>query len=97
MNININKSEVIKAGSQILGYSEDFDEYITKFLSIIESINTAWEGSDSLKYINTMKEKYILELEKLRDVLKERGNYLTNIPEAYTIIDNDFFNKKIDV
>lgn len=97
LNIYINKSDVTKTGSQIYECYEEFEQYIKKFTAIIESINTAWEGSDSLKYIDVMKEKYIVELEKISDILKEHGKYLKNIPEAYTIIDNNFKNKKIDV
>lgn len=97
MNVVVNKDFVIKSGNDIIQYAESFDSYIKRFVSIIESINTVWEGNDSLKYINIMKEKYLVGLEELNQCIKDYGQYLKNIPNAYEILDEVFSSKNIDV
>ena len=73
MNIVISKSDITNYGSQIVDYSSEFKDEIKKFSALIESINTAWDGADALKYINTMKEKYIVGLEEIKSVLDEEN------------------------
>lgn len=97
MNVVINKSDITNYGSQIIDYSSEFQDEIKKFSALIESINTVWDGADALKYINTMKEKYIVGLEEMKNVLDEYGNYLKKVPETYSSVDEVFSSKNIDV
>lgn len=97
MNIVINKSDITNYGNQIVDYSSEFKAEIKKFNALIESINTAWDGADALKYINVMKEKYIIGLEEIKSVLDEYGNYLKKVPETYSVVDEVFSSKNIDV
>lgn len=97
MNIVISKSDITNYGSQIVDYSSEFKDEIKKFSALIESINTVWDGADALKYINTMKEKYIVGLEEIKSVLDEYGNYLKKVPETYSAVDEVFSSKNIDV
>ena len=97
MNIVISKSDITNYGSQIIDYSSQFQDEIKKFSSLIESINTVWDGADALKYINVMKEKYIVGLEEIKSVLDEYGNYLKKVVETYLAIDEVFSSKSIDV
>ncbi len=97
MNIVISKSDITNYGSQIVDYSSEFKDEIKKFSALIESINIAWDGADALKYINTMKEKYIVGLEEIKSVLDEYGNYLKKVPETYSAVDEVFSSKNIDV
>ena len=97
MNIVISKSDIKNYGSQIVDYSSDFKDEVKKFSALIETINTVWDGADALKYINTMKEKYIIGLEEIKSVLDEYGNYLKKVPETYSAVDEVFSSKIIDV
>lgn len=97
MNIVINKSDITNYGNQIVDYSSEFKAEIKKFNALIESINTVWDGADALKYINVMKEKYIIGLEEIKSVLDEYGNYLKKVPETYSVVDEVFSSKNIDV
>lgn len=97
MNIVISKSDISNYGSQIVDYSSEFKDEIRKISALIESINTVWDGADALKYINVMKEKYIIGLEEIKNVLDEYGNYLKKVPETYSAIDEVFSSKNIDV
>jgi hypothetical protein len=97
MNVTIKKNEVLKISNSIIANAEDFESNIKKLLNIIEGINLAWEGADALKYINTLKDKYIVELNGLVDVINQYGEYLKNVPEAYMLLDEAFSCKNIDV
>ena len=97
MDIVISKSDIANYGNQIVDYSSEFKDEITKFSALIESINIAWDGADALKYINVMKEKYVVGLEEIKSVLDEYGNYLKKVPETYSAIDEVFSSKSIDV
>lgn len=97
MKYEINKDVIVKKGNELLEYSQDFGEYIKQFLNIIDSINYVWEGADSLKYINVMKERFVPGLEKMNSVIKEYGDYLKKVPEVYDLIDEIYSSKNIDV
>ena len=97
MNITVKKAEILKTGNDIVACSEDLTTSINRITAVIDNINSIWEGVDSLKYVNTMRDKYIVGLNELQDVVEEYGMYLRNIPEAYTILDETFASKQIDV
>ncbi len=97
MNIIINKDDTTNYGNQIIDYSSEFKDEINKFSALIESINTIWNGADALKYINIMKEKYIVGLEEIKSVLDDYGNYLKMVPDTYSAIDEAFSSKNINV
>lgn len=97
MNISIDKDGVKKMGTSIIESSNDFKGEINKFLEIIDGINSAWEGADALKYINTLKEKYVVGLNELNDIINKYGQYLVDVPEAYDLLDETFSTKNINV
>lgn len=97
MKISIRKEETRKLGDKIIEDSVQFGEDIKKFSNIIDSINTVWDGADALKYINMMREKYLPDMNELKDLLEEYGNYLKNAPEAYSIVEEIFSERKIDI
>jgi hypothetical protein len=97
MNITIKKDEVLKIGKSIIDDASDFEDETKKLLSIIDNINLAWEGADALKYINILKDKYIVGLNELSDVIKNYGEYLKNVPEAYMLLDEAYCSENIDI
>ena len=97
MEIIIDGTDTKKIGNNICQYSDDFSNDINKLLNSIESINTAWNGADALKYIQIMRDRYIIGLRELNDVIKKYGNYLENVPEAYSSLDETFSTKSINV
>lgn len=97
MAVIVNKNDITNYGEQIIEYSEEFSSEIRKFSELIDSINKAWDGADALKFVNTMKEKYVVKLEELKSVLDDYGKYLKDVSETYTIVDEIFSSKVIDV
>ena len=97
MKVLIDNYNVTNYGKQIEDYANELDDEIKKFSTLIESINEVWNGSDALKYINIMKERYIVGLDELKSLLNEYGDYLTKVPDTYASLDEVFMTKHIDV
>ena len=47
MQIVVNKDELKKRGSQIIGLSKEYNEKIREIKNISEMINTCWNGQDA--------------------------------------------------
>lgn len=97
MDIVVKKNELANYGNQMLNLSSEFDRDIKKFTRIIEEINEAWEGADALKYVNTMKDKYIRDLETTRSTIDDYARFLTKVGDVYQSVDEVFTSKNIDV
>ena len=95
IDIDIEKTK--KIANQILEKADDLNYYVNQLTNIIDRIDAAWNGVDSLKYINTMKENCVLELKKLNEIMEKYGEYLSTTPDAYAILDETFFSKNIGV
>ena len=97
MRIMIHKSPTAFRGRKIVEDSVEFNENVTRLLDIIESINAVWDGQDALKYINVMRDKHIVGLRHMADIIGEYGEYLAQVPEAYALLDESFASKNINV
>ena len=97
MNIEIKKSSVTNSGKKICEASLDFLSDIKKMEDIIDGINNAWEGAEALMYVNKMRESYIRRLNELAHNLEKYGEYLINVSEVYSLLDEIFSNKNINV
>lgn len=97
MDVEINVTDVKKRGNDMLGYLDKFNAEIKKFGMAIDVINMMWDGADALKYINEMKDKYLVGLNEMKSVLEEYGKYLQKVPDTYSAIDEAFTTKTIDV
>lgn len=97
MKITIDGSNVNKIGRSIVESSNTLIKDVSKLESIISDINTAWDGADELKYVNSMKDKYIKEITEFSKMVQKYGEYLQNVPGAYDLLDETFSNKNINV
>lgn len=98
MDILIKESETKLLSNQLLAYMDEFKDEIKKFQEMVEKIESSWQGSEDVKKkVDTMRENYVVEMEKFADIFNEFGTYLSNIPEAYQILDEDFSTKEIGV
>lgn len=95
MNIDVLATK--KVGNQIIENANDLSSYAKELINIIDKIDMAWDGDDSLKYVNMMKEKCVSELEELNDFVSKYGEYLASTPEAYAVLDEAFSSKTINV
>lgn len=97
MEIMVKCSDVVNYGKKIENYSSELQDNIKKFNMLIESINEIWDGADALKYINVMREKYVVGLQEIKSILDDYGTYLKKVADAYSALDESYFSKVIDV
>ena len=97
MKIVMNSSTIESLGNKVLSCSKTFENDTKKINSLIDSINSAWEGNDSLKYINTLKNKMEPVLKELSEEMNKYGLYLKNVPNTFDILDDEYASKEIEV
>lgn len=97
MNIEIDCSKVAVCGNNLLTYVENFEAEIVKFNANIESINNIWDGADALKYVNTMKDECLTQLNTVKKVFEQYGEYLQKVSKPYEVLDESFASKTIEV
>ena len=95
MIIEVNADDIMKQSNNISEKIEEFSRSIKMFENIIDNLNTAWIGSDALSYINAMKEKNLVELNKLQTLLEEYNTFLSKVPEAYALLDEIYSSKGV--
>ena len=95
--IEANTDEMSKYGQELIDESSNFNSDTDSFNSTIDSVTTAWQGQDSTKYINFMRESFIVHLKELGDVLNTYGQYLQNAAQAYESLEEEFSSRSISV
>lgn len=95
--MKINQNEITKSANVILENVKNFEQEIKNLNNVIEKINVVWNGSDSLKFVNTMKTTYSKELKQLANDITDYGEYLKNVPKAYETLDEIFSKKNINI
>lgn len=96
MRIEIDKNGVRKSGEAIKQQNQKFKNDIKRLENIIDSINSAWEGDDSLKYINTMRDTYLNGLKELNECIEDYGEYLNKVSKAYDAVDSTYNSKQLN-
>ena len=97
MKIRMDNANIESLGSKVLSCNETIETDVQKLASIFDSINQAWEGSDSLKYVNSLKEKMEPVLKDLTAEINNYGLFLKNVPNAYDILEEEYASKEIEV
>lgn len=97
MNIYVDEAGITSVSNKIKNEIDNMINKIKNLDNVIENINEVWQGNDALKYINKMREKYLVALDELSDLLEDYQKFLSNIPGAYSTLDEAFKAKNLDV
>ncbi len=95
--IGITKSAVDGIVSELQGEKEKIDGYVTSLDKELESINTAWQGSDATKYTAKMKDDYKVLLTEFNTSLQSYIDFLSGVYGEYEKLDEKFVADKIEV
>jgi len=95
LEVIVKCDEIKSLATEASNYSEQLADEIKKIRNIIDNIGMAWNAADAKRYSDVVREKYILGLEALKEVIDEYVVYLNNIPEAYELLDDIYANKPI--
>lgn len=79
--------------------SNDFHMRYIEIDSILESIESShtWIGKDELSYYRLLKEKYMVALKEINNVLDEYSTFLGNAGRAKEGLENDMALKNISI
>ncbi len=95
--MKIDQTRVLSKAQQLETCCDNLLEQIRKYQYAVEHINEIWSGDDALKFVNSIVEKHIPQLENLHGVLVEYGVYLKTVPDTYIELDNIYASKHIEV
>lgn len=88
--IIVNYDSLFNIGNNILNSSKDFKCELENIKKITNILENSWEGTDMLKFTNTMNNTYIPTLENLNKVIEEYGSFLIDTKNKYEELDNSF-------
>lgn len=89
MQIVIDRNEIKKRGTQIIGLSSDYDKKIKEIKNITEKIELCWQGEDAKVFINMLNEKCVPALEQIAKMLENFGKYLEQVSDIYNTFENN--------
>lgn len=95
MRISIDSNQLIKQGNILNQYASDINGYANDLNRIIDELNTAWAGSDSLKFVNSFKDIYIkTNLLDLVKTIQNHGDFLVDTAKKQQAIEAKFSSFK---
>lgn len=97
MGSYIDIAQVKDIAKKMTEYSSNLEDNLKQLESIIEIIESSWKGEDSSKFVSNIRENCVTNFLKLNDVVSKYERYLEEISDAYSILDENFNQKSIDV
>ena len=86
-----------KDAEKINKFIGDLESEYKKINSTITELKKGWKGNRANEFYKDIDEKYLPELKKSIDKLKDYYEFLSKVPGAYEILDENYKNKKIEV
>ena len=95
--IIVDGDQIQNAGNVIKEYANTLQSKIKEIESALDKINVAWQGEDAISYLNSMRSKYIVALQKLEERVDTIAEYLKKVPNTYGALDDSYGSKNIGV
>jgi WXG100 family type VII secretion target len=95
--IIVNGDQIAKTGNNIKEYAHTLQTKIKEIENALDQINVSWQGADAISYLNNMRSKYIVALQKLEERIDTCADYLIKVPNTYETLDESYASKSIGV
>lgn len=95
VNIQINTSSITQVGNLFVNELKDFENNINQLRNLMDTLSNDWQGNDAIHFIQIMKERNIVSLQNLLEILKEYSNYLLQVSDVYRSLEESFSSKYI--
>lgn len=95
--IIVNGDQIENTGDIIKEYASTLQSKIKEIEDALDRINVAWQGDDAVSYLNSMRSKYIVALQKLEERVDTMADYLKKVPSTYSALDESYGSKNIGV
>lgn len=96
MNVEMNADETKKLGNRILEANNTLSQNIKSLYNTLDNIAECWEGTDATNFLNVMSNTNMVALEKLKDTIQVYGEYLKNVSEVYSTLDEIYASESIE-
>lgn len=97
MHIEVNPNTIKKLSRLLENQSEEINTQIKSLNSVIEKIDSAWQGVDAKKLIQTITDEDLTKYNEMKSKTDEYIIYLTKAMEYYDTLDDTFKSMTIDV
>lgn len=95
--MRINTEEVSSISNNINASINSIKDQINKLYSLIPNISDAWEGEREQKFVNIYENIFLTKLKELESDLEKYENFLKRVPKSYSMLDEEYGNKNIEV
>lgn len=96
LNVEMNANETKDLGNRLLDASTVLDQNIKTLYHTLDEMAECWEGADATTFLNIMRSTNMVALEKLKDTIQVYGEYLKNVPEIYSTLDEIYASESIE-
>ena len=90
-------SSVESIVSSLKDEKENLEDYVKSLGTELDKVNEAWKGADATKYTLKMREDYTASLNSYITSFDSYIEFLSDVPEQYKSLDDDFAGRKIEV
>lgn len=87
-DLKIDYAQTRTLGNNVTTKSEEFKSLLSKVKSANESLKTYWEGSDSIKYANSV-DASAKTMDQLAATIDEIGRFLVRVGDAYEKVNQE--------
>jgi len=88
VKFKVDLGELDKAAAMINQKVQDYEKVIKDFTKIVANINNAWQGEDSVEFVNRIKDQ-IEDTVKIIAFMKRYGDLLRDSSKAYSNAQKD--------
>ncbi|MBP3907009.1 MAG: hypothetical protein J6D12_07850 [Peptostreptococcaceae bacterium] len=93
----IDTDSVLNNATTLSNKIDDINTEMTKLNTSIDDNQEGFQGDRGTSFFKILTENYISELDNLKLDLESYQDFLSKIPGAYEMLDEEFGNKNIDV
>lgn len=95
--MEINTNEISRVASEIDDTINSLNTELNTINQIIEDMKKNWESTESVTFFKNISNNYCNQLKELITSLKKFQIFISSVPNSYTMLDDEYGNKNIDV
>lgn len=92
MKIKADSEKIKLIGDNIVEASLEFEGKTRALENEIDEIINVWDGEDAERYISLLRDNYVVNLKELGYILKDYGEYIKNIADIYSLLEQGTIN-----
>lgn len=95
--MEISTTKVEDDSTELVGYIKQFESEYENLDRSIKKLSETWEGPEANSFFAAMQQTFLPKYKETITELYKHYNFLRNVPEVYSTLDESYSKKKIDV